>query len=92
MAMDAETVVRKALEPAIKAETRRDKAAGSVVEALEEAGHLYENGWVSQVEVHGARVAVETVLAYGLVIEVDTFGNAVTVRSPEGFLILEAGS
>lgn len=39
---------------------------------------------IKAVEIHGARVAVETVNAYGLVIQLDAHGNAVTVEFPYG--------
>lgn len=84
---NAEEVVRAALEPHIKSEAKRDKAADAVVDALEAAGHLYENGWVTAVEVHHARVAIEAVEAYGLTITLDA--NAVSVSSPSGFMIIE---
>lgn len=87
--MSPDDAVRKALEPYIKAETKRATAAGDVVEALESAGHLYANGWVTEVEVHHARVPVETVEAYGLTIRVDANGNAVSVSSAHGFMITE---
>jgi hypothetical protein len=82
-------VADKALEPFIKAKGRRDQAAADVVEALGKAAHLFENGWVTKVEVHHARVGVETVEAYGLIITLDANGNAVDVSSPWGFMITE---
>lgn len=39
---------------------------------------------IKVVEIHGARVAVETVRVHGLVIEIDANGNAVTVEFPYG--------
>lgn len=85
----AESVARKALAEHIKAEFKRDTAADAVVEALTDAGHLYENGWVEAVEVHDSHVPVETVHAYGLTIRLDAGGNAVSVSSPYGFMIIE---
>jgi hypothetical protein len=86
---DAEDVARKALGSHIVAESRRDKAAESLVAALTEAGHLYENGWVEAVEVHNSAVPVETRHEYGLTIRLDAGGNAVSVSSPYGFMIIE---
>lgn len=87
--MSAELAIRKALEPHIKAEGKRDTAAEKVWEALIDAGHLYENGWVEAVEVHGAKVPVETVHVGGLTVRLDAGGNAVSVSSPWGFMIIE---
>lgn len=84
-----ETVIDRALAAYIKAEAKRESAAGAVRSALEDTGHLFENGWVCAVEVHHARLAVQTVQAYGLTITLDAHGNAVTVSSEDGFMITE---
>lgn len=86
--MDHETVIRKALAPHVKNEDRRDRIAGEVYAALDEAGAVLD-GTVATVEVLDGRVPVETVLAFGLRIEVDTFGNAVRVHSEHGFQVAE---
>lgn len=44
---------------------------------------------VDAVDIRGARVAVEEVAAFGLVVEVDANGNAATVRFPHGADITE---
>lgn len=44
---------------------------------------------VNAVEVHHARVPVETVLAYGLELRLDALGNAVTVTFPHGAEVIE---
>lgn len=39
------------------------------------------------VEVQGARMAVETVEAYGLTIDLDSSGNAVAISAPAGLVV-----
>lgn len=87
--MSALDVTNDALKTFIRSESRRDEAASDIVAGLESAGHLWEEGWVQTVEVHHARVIVETIEAYGLVIQLDAHGNAVTVNSPHGFMVIE---
>jgi len=43
---------------------------------------------VEEVEIHHARVAVETVSVYGLTIALDANGEAVTVEFPRGAVII----
>lgn len=87
--MSAESVIDAALAKFIKGADRRVDATNDVASALESAGHLWEDGWVESVEIHNARVAVETIETYGLVIELDAHGNAVSVTSPYGFMVIE---
>lgn len=87
--MSPDLVIREALVPHIKGEAKRNKAADAVHDALEKASHLYEDGHVEAVEVHDSRVPVETVNVYGLTIRLDAGGNAVSVSSPYGFMIIE---
>lgn len=87
--MSIESVIESALAKSIKGADRRTDAVSDVFDALTAAGHLYEDGWVETVEVHNARVVTERTEAYGLVIELDAHGNAVTVSSPHGFMVIE---
>jgi hypothetical protein len=80
--MSANDVIETALRTAIKSASRRDDIATEIGEALWDAGYLTDGA--STVEVHGARIPVETVEAYGLTISVDANGNAVEVSSPWG--------
>lgn len=86
--MDHEEVIRTALAPYVRAQGRREEAADKVYAALVEAGAVLD-GTATTVEVPNARVPVETVRAFGLEIEVDTFGNAVRVRSEYGLEVVE---
>lgn len=87
--MNALEVIERALTKSIKGTDQRVVAADDVVEALRSAGHLWEDGWVETVEVHHSHVVTERVETYGLVIELDALGNAVTVNSPHGFMVIE---
>lgn len=63
---------------------KREELAVEIDDALIEEGWLVPEQGVSSIEVDGARVPVETVQIYGLTIEVDANGNAVTVSSERG--------
>jgi uncharacterized protein with PIN domain len=67
------------------------KSQQSKVDRIVEEFQSYADAEFHTVEVHGARVAVESVDAYGLSIELDANGNAVTVTSDtmHGFFIPE---
>lgn len=80
--MGAEQIIAELLPDGSRSENKRLALAQTIVSELEEAGLLMEE--LSTVEVYGARVPVETVQAYGLSIEVDAHGNAVTINSPWG--------
>lgn len=76
----------------------REQARGALEEALPKSAHKHIRkvldalGYadaVNAVEIVGARVAVETVSAYGLVIELDANGNAVTIGFPYGAEVTE---
>jgi hypothetical protein len=82
--MSPEEIINKALAKTVKSAFRREELAEQIESALWDAGYLL-SGDALAVEVHGARVPVEVVEAYGLDIEVDANGNAVTVSSPWGF-------
>jgi hypothetical protein len=60
------------------------KAAHRKIPALIEGIREMQLDEVGTVEVNRARVAVETVSAYGLDFELDANGNAVTVSFPFG--------
>ena len=92
MGVDTETAhetARKVISQYIRNADRQTDATDAVVEALKEAGHLVEFGETERVEVRASRVAVETVEAFGLVLELDAHGNAVTVHSPHGMFVVE---
>jgi hypothetical protein len=61
---------------------KQHKRIDAILEVVETAVYPYLA--VDEVEVIGARVAVETVSAYGLDIRVDANGNATTVGFPYG--------
>lgn len=86
--MSAISVVENALPKSIRSEARRAELAQAITDALEAEGHLWEDGWVDAVEVHNARVITETIEVYGLTIQLDAHGNAVTVSSPHGFMVI----
>jgi hypothetical protein len=64
---------------------KREELATLIDEVLIEAGFMDLDEAVEVVEVRNARMPVEAVEAYGLLIEVDALGDAVTVSSPDGF-------
>ncbi|MEU1810975.1 hypothetical protein [Micromonospora aurantiaca (nom. illeg.)] len=68
-------------------QTKKDELADAVYEALDNLG-LIVDGPISTVDVVGAPITVERVEAYGLAIEVDANGNAVSVTSPWGLEIV----
>jgi hypothetical protein len=86
--MSHEEAICQALAPYIKAQGRREEAAGEVYAAIEDTGTMLDSAIVA-VEVPDSRIAVETVLAFGLTIEVDTFGNAVRVHHQLGLEVAE---
>jgi hypothetical protein len=59
------------------------------VDRIVEEFQAYADAEFHTVEVHGARVVTETIDAYGLSIELDANGNAVTVDTMHGFFIPE---
>lgn len=83
IASDPEHIIASLLPGGERSENKRLALAKTIARELEEAGLLIWD--LGAVEVNGGRVPVETVEAYGLVIEVDTVGNAVSVTSPWGF-------
>jgi uncharacterized protein YaaQ len=85
--MTPEEVIDAALAPYIKSAKRREEAVSKLVDALGNAGLLTEYE-VDAVEVHGARVPVEDVDAYGLSISLDAKGNAVRVSCPWGLAVM----
>lgn len=66
---------------------RRTVLASEIIDALDAQGLLAVD--VMTVEVPYARVPVETVEAYGLTIELDANGDAVTVHSKHGLQVSE---
>lgn len=86
--MNALEVIERALSKSIKGNDRRIELTDDIYQALQSAGHLWEDGWVETVEVHHSHVVTERVETYGLVIELDVLGNAVTVNSPHGFMVI----
>jgi hypothetical protein len=86
---DAYDLIKQGLGKSIKSADRRTELAENIHDALTQAGHLWEDGWVETVEVHHARVVTERVEIHGLIIELDALGNAVTVNSPHGFMVVE---
>lgn len=86
--MSHEETIRDTLTPFVRSEVRREQAAGDVYHKLEAAGVVLDSLPVT-VEVPNSRVPVETVHLYGLAIQVDANGRAVSVHSPEGFDIAE---
>jgi hypothetical protein len=89
MTAGAYELIEQGLAKSIKSQNRRTELAETIHDALVENGHLWEDGHVETVEVHHARVVTEHLEAYGLMIELDANGNAVTVRSPNGFMVIE---
>lgn len=65
-------------------ERRREEIAVAIDDALIDQGWLIPEQGAASVEISGARVPVETVQAYGLTIEIDANGNAVTIESNRG--------
>jgi len=63
------------------------KAAHKKIDAIVAEFDAYTSEEVTSVDVDGARLAVETVEAYGLEITLDANGNAVSITSPYGFLL-----
>lgn len=86
--MSAERAISEALAVRYKSQAKRDEIAAEVADALYEAGYAL-GAEVSTVEVCGARVPVETVEAFGLVISLDSNGNAVAITSPYGMEVTE---
>lgn len=66
---------------------RRTVLASEIIDALDAQGLLAVD--VMTVEVPCARVPVESVEAYGLTIELDANGDAVTVHSKHGLQVSE---
>lgn len=68
-------------------QSRRDTMADEILEALDSAGLLAYDEY-SAVEVGRALLPVETVEAYGLEIALDALGEASTITSPRGLVVL----
>lgn len=85
----SEKIIYDVLDKSTKMkEERREELAREIDDALIEEGWLVPEQGADSVEIDGARVPVETVQIYGLTIEVDANGNAVTVSSERGKMFL----
>ena len=66
------------------------KMSAKTMEALmERVEEMFPVGGVKSVEIDHSHVIVETVTAYGLEIELDAHGNAVTIEFPRSAQITE---
>jgi hypothetical protein len=85
---DHAKVIETALGPFIRNGGNRENARDAVYAALDGAGAVLDGTPVT-VEVAGARVPVETVEVYGLVIRLDANGRAASIHHPEGLEVTE---
>jgi hypothetical protein len=67
-----------AVLPKSWSQSKKDELADEILEALDEAGLLAADE-IEAVGIRGARIPVETVEAYGLVIGVDANGDAAEI-------------